>query len=105
LAPPLSLFVVQIHKSNLPVAIAYLIAARAAYTSGDHSFGLDAAFPSEKNESMKKLTRTSADLALSRTIWQNESRQVSAHIGKNSVKVDGAGGYYGHMFFGITKVS
>jgi len=27
-----------------------------------------------------------------------------AHSGKNSVRVDGAGGYCGHIFFGTTKV-
>lgn len=27
-----------------------------------------------------------------------------AHGGKNSVRVDGAGGYCGHIFFGTTKV-
>ncbi|KAK4119416.1 hypothetical protein N657DRAFT_604607, partial [Parathielavia appendiculata] len=27
-----------------------------------------------------------------------------AHSGKNSIRVDGAGGYCGHMFFGTTKV-
>jgi hypothetical protein len=29
---------------------------------------------------------------------------TSAHSGKNSIRVDGAGGYCGHMFFGSTKV-
>ena len=28
----------------------------------------------------------------------------TAHSGKNSVRVDGAGGYCGHIFFGTTKV-
>jgi hypothetical protein len=28
----------------------------------------------------------------------------AAHSGKNSVRVDGAGGYCGHIFFGTTKV-
>ncbi|RDL35958.1 Uncharacterized protein BP5553_06570 [Venustampulla echinocandica] len=28
----------------------------------------------------------------------------TAHSGKNSIRVDGAGGYCGHMFFGTTKV-
>ncbi|KAL1850947.1 hypothetical protein VTK73DRAFT_9593 [Phialemonium thermophilum] len=28
----------------------------------------------------------------------------SAHSGKNSIRVDGAGGYCGHVFFGTTKV-
>ena len=27
-----------------------------------------------------------------------------AHSGKNSIRVDGAGGYCGHIFFGTTKV-
>lgn len=27
-----------------------------------------------------------------------------AHSGKNSIRVDGQGGYCGHMFFGTTKV-
>jgi len=27
-----------------------------------------------------------------------------AHSGKNSVRVDGAGGYCGHIFFGTSKV-
>lgn len=29
---------------------------------------------------------------------------TTAHSGKNSVKVEGAGGYCGHIFFGTTKV-
>lgn len=29
---------------------------------------------------------------------------TTAHSGKNSVRVDGAGGYCGHIFFGTTKV-
>lgn len=28
----------------------------------------------------------------------------TAHSGKNSIRVDGAGGYCGHIFFGTTKV-
>lgn len=28
----------------------------------------------------------------------------TAHSGKNSMRVDGAGGYCGHVFFGTTKV-
>jgi hypothetical protein len=28
----------------------------------------------------------------------------TAHSGKNSMRVDGAGGYCGHIFFGTTKV-
>ncbi len=28
----------------------------------------------------------------------------TAHGGKNSIRVDGAGGYCGHIFFGTTKV-
>lgn len=28
----------------------------------------------------------------------------TAHTGKNSMRVDGAGGYCGHMFFGTTKI-
>lgn len=28
----------------------------------------------------------------------------TAHSGKNSIRVDGAGGYCGHVFFGTTKV-
>jgi hypothetical protein len=28
----------------------------------------------------------------------------TAHSGKNSVRVDGAGGYCGHIFFGTTKI-
>lgn len=28
----------------------------------------------------------------------------TAHSGKNSVRVDGAGGYCGHIFFGTSKV-
>ncbi len=29
---------------------------------------------------------------------------TTAHSGKNSIRVDGAGGYCGHIFFGTTKV-
>lgn len=29
---------------------------------------------------------------------------TTAHTGKNSLRVDGAGGYCGHIFFGTTKV-
>ena len=29
---------------------------------------------------------------------------TNAHGGKNSLRVDGAGGYCGHIFFGTTKV-
>lgn len=29
---------------------------------------------------------------------------TTAHSGKNSMRVDGAGGYCGHIFFGTTKV-
>jgi len=29
---------------------------------------------------------------------------AQAHSGKNSVRVDGGGGYCGHIFFGTTKV-
>lgn len=29
---------------------------------------------------------------------------TTAHSGTNSVRVDGAGGYCGHIFFGTTKV-
>jgi hypothetical protein len=29
---------------------------------------------------------------------------TTAHSGKNSLRVDGAGGYCGHMFFGTTKI-
>lgn len=28
----------------------------------------------------------------------------TAHSGKNSIRVDGAGGYCGHVFFGTTKI-
>ena len=28
----------------------------------------------------------------------------TAHSGKNSVRVDGAGGYCGHIFFGTSKI-
>ena len=28
----------------------------------------------------------------------------TAHSGKNSVRVDGAGGFCGHIFFGTTKI-
>jgi hypothetical protein len=28
----------------------------------------------------------------------------TAHSGKNSIRVDGAGGYCGHIFFGTSKV-
>lgn len=28
----------------------------------------------------------------------------TAHSGKNSIRVDGAGGYCGHIFFGTTKI-
>jgi len=29
---------------------------------------------------------------------------TTAHSGKNSIRVDGAGGYCGHMFFGTSKI-
>ena len=29
---------------------------------------------------------------------------TTAHSGKNSIRVDGAGGFCGHIFFGTTKV-
>lgn len=29
---------------------------------------------------------------------------TTAHSGKNSIRVDGAGGYCGHIFFGTTRV-
>ena len=29
---------------------------------------------------------------------------TTAHSGKNSIRVDGAGGYCGHIFFGTTNV-
>lgn len=29
---------------------------------------------------------------------------TTAHSGKNSIRVDGAGGYCGHIFFGTTQV-
>lgn len=29
---------------------------------------------------------------------------TQAHSGKNSIRVDGAGGYCGHIFFGTTKI-